>query len=154
MTDLEELVQMLSSSSAGVRRAACDELRHASASSRQAVFALETAAHDDDPQVAAAARFALEASVHRNILTDMGRDVPSPAATRASPRTVHGTGSTIATRPSGPVPGDIQNGQEQRLVLEELQQQTRLLKTIATAAQLWLVLTTIGLILGLLAWPF
>ena len=84
MTDLEELVQMLASPTAGVRNEACLKMKHVSESSKQAVLALEAATRDDDPEVAAAARFALEADIHSNLLSSMDRDVPKPTAQATS----------------------------------------------------------------------
>ena len=42
--------------------------------------------------------------------------------------------------------------QDQRQLLEEQEAQTSLLQTIKTAAVVWLVLTAIGLVLGVLVW--
>jgi hypothetical protein len=85
VTELEDLVQMLNSPTAGVRYEACLKLKHVSESSKQAVLALKAATRDTDPEVAAAARFALEADVRWSLLFPMDGSAPKPAA--QAPRT-------------------------------------------------------------------
>ena len=76
MAQIDKYVHMLESPKASVKFEACEELRVANESSEAAVLALEKVARDPDPTVADAARRALDADVHVEILTRLGRSSP------------------------------------------------------------------------------
>jgi uncharacterized protein YbjQ (UPF0145 family) len=76
MSNLEKLLQMLESPKPGKRYDACEELRVGKETSPQVVLALEKAMSDADPEVADAARRALDADAHRPTSIAMGRIPP------------------------------------------------------------------------------
>jgi hypothetical protein len=73
MTDFDKYLNMLKSPKVSVRYDACEELRVATESSPEVIFALEEAAQDEDEYVAERARLALVADVHRPMARKMGR---------------------------------------------------------------------------------
>ena len=76
MSSLETYLEMLSSPRADTRYDACEGLRAADESSESVVLALEKAINDPSADVADAAKKALHAVVHQEMLEKMGRAMP------------------------------------------------------------------------------
>jgi uncharacterized RDD family membrane protein YckC len=80
MYSKEEILEMLSSDKTSTREEACECLRSSRESSPEIVRALDKATHDEDPEVALRATYALQADVHHQMAIDMGVVEPDQLA--------------------------------------------------------------------------
>lgn len=80
MTKIDNYLEMLTSSNAEKRFDACLELRVVGESNQQVIKALEKALQDKNTLVANAAKIALDADVHTEMLAKLGRSRPRTAS--------------------------------------------------------------------------
>jgi len=101
MSTIQKILQMLDSPKSSIRYDACEELRVANESSEQVILALEKTLGDPDPEVAEAAKKALQAEKHRQMLETLGRPLPrTDEEMRLEEETKALSGIIMATTPS------------------------------------------------------
>jgi uncharacterized protein YbjQ (UPF0145 family) len=97
VADLQKLIQMVASPRSSTRYEGCEELRVAGQSSEAAILALEKALDDPDHDVAEAARQALAADVHMDVMRTLGRPVKVSQADTQRLETARKLASIILT---------------------------------------------------------